>query len=335
MSWRADPNGTDPHEYIWPDCDDSGCVPLKEGVIHLYIAGPMRGHDLYNFPTFDSAAAWLREDGYKVISPAELDRKGGFDPAVDAVIDAGFVKKAMRRDIEALLKVDGVALLPGWETSAGVKTELAVARGLGLPVWELVRKDDPRVYAWSHLEPLSVEYQETQQHLRTTWAERWAGQPPTIIDPVEKVGGWIRTETRVTAATGGEKCQKPQQVHQIPPDFLLGLGEVYATAQATKYPDVAPGRPNWSKGYPWSLSYSALQRHLAAFWKGEYHDPDDGLPHLLHAAWHCATLFTWHEEGIAPECDDRPAYLRPLVEHDLYIDRDEVDRITTIKETTP
>lgn len=126
------------------------------------------------------------------------------------------------------------------------------------------------------------------------------------------------TETRVTSGSGGEKCSKPQQIHQIPPKFLLGLGEVYSHAQATKYKDAAPGMPNWSLGYPWSLSYSAMMRHLNAFWMGEYYDPDDGLPHLLHAAWHCATLFTWHEEGIAPEFDDRPKYYRDSDKEEEY-----------------
>jgi hypothetical protein len=117
-------------------------------------------------------------------------------------------------------------------------------------------------------------------------------------------------EVRITSETGGEKGSKPQQIHQIPPMFLLGLSEVYAHAQETKYKDISPGVPNWAVGYPWSLSYSAMMRHLNKFWMGEYYDEDDGLPHLLHAAWHCATLYTWVEEGIEPGFDDRPKYYK-------------------------
>lgn len=118
----------------------------------------------------------------------------------------------------------------------------------------------------------------------------------------------MTTEVRQRSATGGEKGKKPQQMSHIPPKFLLKLSEVYSHAQESKYKDVAPGVPNWTQGYPWSLSYDAMMRHLNAFWLGEYNDPEDGLPHLCHAAWHCATLFTWFEEGIHPEYDDRPKY---------------------------
>lgn len=146
---------------------------------------------------------------------------------------------------------------------------------------------------------------------RPYWADD--GSHPNAAqqeDEHRRIASLVTAETRVTNETGGQKGSKPQQVHQIPVDFLLGLGQVYAVSQADKYPDAAPGMPNWALGYDWSLCYSSLHRHLGAFWKGEFIDPDDGLPHLLKAAWHCATLFTWHEEGIAPECDDRPKYLR-------------------------
>ena len=122
------------------------------------------------------------------------------------------------------------------------------------------------------------------------------------------------TEVRQRSESGGEKGKKPQQMSHIPIKFLQKLSEVYSHAQETKYKDVAPGTPNWSQGYPWSLSYDAMMRHLMAFWRGEYNDPDDGLPHLCHAAWHCATLYTWFEEGIHPEYDDRPTYYRKQIE---------------------
>lgn len=116
------------------------------------------------------------------------------------------------------------------------------------------------------------------------------------------------TEIRVVdPKTGGMKGKKPQQPHLIPPKFLLTLGEVYAFG-ADKYPDTEPGRPNWSHGYAWSLCYSAAMRHLAAFWSGEWLDPESGLPHVTHAAWHMATLYTFYEEDLGT--DDRPAYYK-------------------------
>ena len=63
-------------------------------------------------------------------------------------------------------------------------------------------------------------------------------------------------------------------------------------------------RYNFLRGYSWSLSYDALQRHLHSFWGGEDNDPESGLSHLAHAAWHCLALlaFILLKRGT----DDRP-----------------------------
>ena len=45
--------------------------------MRIYIAGPMRGYTLDNFPAFDEAAEYLKRCDWEVISPAELDRLGG------------------------------------------------------------------------------------------------------------------------------------------------------------------------------------------------------------------------------------------------------------------
>lgn len=46
---------------------------------------------------------------------------------------------------------------------------------------------------------------------------------------------------------------------------------------------------NWRGGFIWSRTFSALLRHLFAFWRGEDIDPDSGLSHLAHAG--CNLLF--------------------------------------------
>jgi hypothetical protein len=68
---------------------------------------------------------------------------------------------------------------------------------------------------------------------------------------------------------------------------------------ATKYAE-----RNWELGYPWSWSYAAAQRHAAAARRGEWLDPESGLPHWAHFVWHCLALMTWCETH--PEKDDRP-----------------------------
>ena len=55
---------------------------------------------------------------------------------------------------------------------------------------------------------------------------------------------------------------------------------------AVKYSD-----DNWKKGYQWSLSYDALQRHIHQWKGGERFDIETGTHHLVAAAWHCICLW--------------------------------------------
>ena len=102
----------------------------------IYIAGPMQGKPLYNFPLFDAAAKQFADFGYDVVSPAELDRRAGFDPAKGDVVTPEFLEQARKRDLEALLTCDGIAMLPGWEESKGARAEHAVALWAGLSVYQ-------------------------------------------------------------------------------------------------------------------------------------------------------------------------------------------------------
>ncbi len=107
----------------------------------IYIAGPMRGHPLYNFPKFFKAAMALREAGYEVFNPAERDMAIGFDPALpldhetnEAVFS---LPSAFEWDFEAIKKADAIALLPGWRESGGVQAELVLAHMLGRETYEI------------------------------------------------------------------------------------------------------------------------------------------------------------------------------------------------------
>lgn len=62
-------------------------------------------------------------------------------------------------------------------------------------------------------------------------------------------------------------------------------------------------RMNYLKGFAWSLSYDALQRHLHAFWDGEDLDEESGLFHVAHAAWHCLCLLSFTQRNLGT--DDR------------------------------
>jgi hypothetical protein len=107
----------------------------------------------------------------------------------------------------------------------------------------------------------------------------------------------LNEEERVTSDTGGQKGRKPARMDLIPPGPLLELSKVYGFG-ATKYDD-----HNYIKGYDWSLSYGAMQRHLMAWSSGEDIDPESGRMHLAHAAWHCFCLMVFAQEGLGN--DDR------------------------------
>ena len=107
----------------------------------IYLAGPMRGYENFNFPAFDFAAAKLRQDGHEVFSPAERDRlihgpklennKTGDE--VEAEKTVGFsLRDALATDTDWIARnADAIALLPGWEKSSGAQAELALAKALG------------------------------------------------------------------------------------------------------------------------------------------------------------------------------------------------------------
>lgn len=104
-------------------------------------------------------------------------------------------------------------------------------------------------------------------------------------------------ETRTTSATGGSKGVKEADFSQIPVVPLEELA-VHFGRGAKKY-----AAHNYRKGYEWSKSYSALMRHLTAFWGGEDIDEETGSPHIIAVAWHAFALRTFMIEH--PEYDDR------------------------------
>jgi hypothetical protein len=95
----------------------------------------MTGYPEWNFPAFEAATRGLRAAGFEVISPAEIDLETGFDPKAPAheFTQADRVA-ALRRDVRALLDVDGVALLDGWEASEGARLEVHIGTALDLMV---------------------------------------------------------------------------------------------------------------------------------------------------------------------------------------------------------
>jgi len=108
-------------------------------------------------------------------------------------------------------------------------------------------------------------------------------------------------EETTTASTGGSKGVKLARFDLIPAKPLFLLAKLFGIG-AKKYE-----LRNWERGYEWSKSFGALMRHAWAFWAGETDDPESGLPHMVHVAWHALAMTEWLETH--PEFDDRPTTL--------------------------
>jgi len=106
-----------------------------------YIGGPMRGVPDFNFSAFDAAKSRLEAAGYRVISPADLDRV--MHLRADRLNRAtgtfeGDPTNIILRDVVALCSLDPargdvMALLPGFENSTGARAEIAICQWRGVP----------------------------------------------------------------------------------------------------------------------------------------------------------------------------------------------------------
>lgn len=94
----------------------------------VYLAGPMTGYPLFNFPAFKEAREKLRAAGYEVICPAEEDEKDGFDPANPREITEDEYEAWMDRDMQLIKKCDCVVYLPGSHKSNGAMREICYAK---------------------------------------------------------------------------------------------------------------------------------------------------------------------------------------------------------------
>lgn len=92
----------------------------------VYISGPMSGIPEHNFPLFERIATSLRGVNRVVISPHEFPNKGKS------------WEDCLRYDLIWVCQCNAIALLPGWEGSAGSLLELAVAKALGMPVYTVM-----------------------------------------------------------------------------------------------------------------------------------------------------------------------------------------------------
>jgi hypothetical protein len=91
----------------------------------------------------------------------------------------------------------------------------------------------------------------------------------------------------VPTASGKKFDQSKPPMHLLDPQALEAIADVFGYGQG-KY-----GAWNWKGGISYSRIFSAIMRHLWAFWRGQDLDPETGKPHLAHAG--CGIfMLLWH-----------------------------------------
>lgn len=106
-------------------------------------------------------------------------------------------------------------------------------------------------------------------------------------------------ETILIASEGRKDDSGKMPMHLLAPELLEATAAVLAFG-AEKY---APR--NWEKGMAWHRPFSALMRHMWAWWRGEDLDPETGLSHLGHAS--CCLMFLIAYQARRLGADDRPS----------------------------
>jgi len=109
----------------------------------IYVAGPMRNYENYNYPAFDERANILDQYGWVVVNPAQMDRNDG-KPMADPMSfspdtnyeDHEFMRLALRRDMVAICEeCTAIYMMAEWEKSRGAKAEWHLAKALGLDIY--------------------------------------------------------------------------------------------------------------------------------------------------------------------------------------------------------
>ena len=308
-----------------------------------YLAGPMTGRPKFNFPAFDAAAELLRRRGWEIISPAELDDPATRAAALaspDGAPGSGTANGEtwadfLSRDVKVIAdEVDAVILLNGWEESKGARLEAFVAALSGHKVYlyrpacniGIQELPEERLHAILHeaatdqlppFEPDLIDAAAVESVTKRVeegflyGSERPMQQGRQSFVPVAHIDNAVSAdptprpihrieEVRVkNEATGGEKGSKAQRMDLLPWPQLAEVAEHYAKG-AEKY-----AAHNWKRGYDWSLSFGAMQRHAVAWWgRGEEYDEETDTSHLSAIVFHALALLYFRDHF--PEGDDRP-----------------------------
>lgn len=283
----------------------------------LYLSAPMTGYPQFNFPLFDEIATDLRPE-HEIVSPADHDREvvrertlylditevpGYADGDVKAYTDAvGTLHDFLVWDFAQIAECDGIVMGPKWEESSGARAERFVAEALGKQVF-LACKGASLAWKLHEVRSSALCVDTLKSGLTARMGVSPTTRPPmcAVISeppPLRSLNYGTNEVRVVDPSSGGAKGAKAQAMHLLPGDALLAISE-HLNKGAEKY-----AARNWERGYAFSLSFAAMQRHLWAWWQGEDDDPEFGWSHLRAVGFHALTLLTFELRGIGT--DDRP-----------------------------
>ena len=194
---------------------------MKLQPLTIYLAGPMTGHEGYNYHAFNSVAERLRSSGRTVLNPAE--NHGGRT-------DLSYAEY-LREAIGQVLQADELWVLPEWETSRGARLEVNIARVLDLPVKEVATGKeiptgvvgDPRFHAL--LQTIGQLHDKKQRDYGT------AGDPFANVRASQSwgvkpwVGALLRLTDKVTRLQAF--AQKGELANESAEDSMMDIS-VYA-----------------------------------------------------------------------------------------------------------
>jgi hypothetical protein len=120
--------------------------------------------------------------------------------------------------------------------------------------------------------------------------------PPINLYSFPKDMGIKELELLEPQATGLKYDTEKLPLDLLDPLALEGLAAVLQFG-AKKY-----ASHNWRGGISWSRLIAALLRHSFAILRGEYVDPESGLPHIDHVG--CCWMFASNLMKTRPDLDD-------------------------------
>jgi hypothetical protein len=99
--------------------------------MRVYLSGPMTGIPDFNGPAFEFYTKRLRDFGFEVFSPHEMD---------EGIHDADwsyYIRRDLKLLVDPIYGIERLYLMPEAWKSRGARLERMVAEAVGIEVWDV------------------------------------------------------------------------------------------------------------------------------------------------------------------------------------------------------